>query len=128
VQSAIHLAVVSAVALPLLAFEGLTAFGVGMGVATLVAVVVRLRYLREIFPGARFAGHAVRGFAPSVPAALAVLALREGFPGERGLARVVAEAALFVVIAGAVTWALERRLLRESLTYLTGGRAGGANA
>ena len=120
VASAIHLAVVSAVAVPLLAAEGLTAFGAGLGAATVVAVAVRLRFLRRIFPGARFAGHVVRGFAPSVPAALAVLAAREGIAGGRTLPRVAAEAVLFVAVAAAVTWAFERRLLRESLAYLTG--------
>ena len=119
-QGAIQLAAVAAIAVPLLAFEGLTAFGIGMFVATVIAVTTRLAFLRRLFPQAAFGAHVARGLAPTLPAAAAVLALRALEPGAHGLGMVAAEAVLYVAIATAATLAVERRLLAESLAYLRG--------
>jgi PST family polysaccharide transporter len=120
--STVNLVAVLAIAVPLLAFEGLTAFGVGLGLATLVAVAVRVRYLRRLFPGAALASQVVRGLWPTVPAAAAVLALRAAEPGGRSPGRVLGEAVLFAAIAAGATYLSERPLLRESLAYLRGAR------
>ena len=119
-QGAIQLAAVAAIAVPLLAFEGLTAFGIGMFVATVIAVTTRLAFLRRLFPQAAFGAHVARGLAPTLPAAAAVLALRALEPGAHGLGMVAAEAVIYVAIATAATLAVERRLLAESLAYLRG--------
>jgi O-antigen/teichoic acid export membrane protein len=121
--SAINLAAVLGIAVPLLAFSGLTAFGVGLGIATAVAVAVRLRFLRRIFPAAPLWRELVRGLWPTLPAAALLLALRALEPGGRTPGRVVAEAVLFAAVAAGTTYLSERGLLRESASYLRGARA-----
>jgi O-antigen/teichoic acid export membrane protein len=108
--SAVALALVLAIAVPLLVAEGLTAFGVGLGIATLLSVVVRVWWLRSLFPGRPVVRRILPGLAPTVPAAAAVLVLD---------APAAPEAALYVVIAAIATWAWERPLLREAAGYLT---------
>jgi chromate transport protein ChrA len=92
-----------------------------MGVATTVAVAVRLVYLRRIFPGLPLARHVARGLGPTLPATAAVLALRAAGPADRDPAWVALEAAVFVALAVAATLVSERALLRESLGYLRRG-------
>jgi len=77
-------------------------------------VLVRLLYLARLFPAFAVLGHIARGLAPTLPAAAAVMGLRwaSASPGA------LAEIALFVAIATAVTLVLERALLREALGYL----------
>ncbi|MDQ3742297.1 MAG: oligosaccharide flippase family protein, partial [Actinomycetota bacterium] len=88
---------VLAISVPLLAAEGLTAFGIGLCVATLLSVVVRLWYLRRLFPGLPLVRHVVRGLAPTVPAAGAVLLLRLATPDGRPVGWVALEIAVFAV-------------------------------
>ena len=118
VSAGVGLVSVLAIAVPLLAVYGLTAFGVGMGVATLIGVAVRLWYLKRLFPGLALLPHVVRGIGPTLPAVAAVLAVRAIEGGGRPVARVAAEAVLFTVVVVAATWLSERPLLRESLGYL----------
>jgi O-antigen/teichoic acid export membrane protein len=120
--SVIGLVAVLAIAVPLLAFEGLTAFGVGLGIATLIGVGVRIWFLRRIFPAFAMVGHIVRGIGPTIPAVLAVLALRVAETGSRTPGLVVVEAAVFAAVALVATWAFDHRLLRESVGYLRGSR------
>jgi O-antigen/teichoic acid export membrane protein len=121
VGNAVALAAVLAIAVPLLATDGVSAFGAGMAIATAVAVGVRLAYLRRLFPGLPLARHIARGVGPTLPAVAAVLALRELGPGERDAAWVALEAFVFVVLSLGATVASERALLRESLGYLRRG-------
>jgi O-antigen/teichoic acid export membrane protein len=118
----IALLAVMAIPVPLLATEGLTAFGYGLTAATVIGIVVRMRYLRRIFPGLPLVAHVVRGIGPTLPAVAAVLAVRALDPGPRSVGRVVAEAALFTAIAIASTYMSEHKLLRESFGYLRGRR------
>jgi O-antigen/teichoic acid export membrane protein len=122
VQSTINLGLVTAIAVPLLAVAGLTAFGAGLAATSVAMVGVRLRFMRRLFPGAAFARHVARGLGPTVPAAAAVLVLRAAEPGARSLGWVAAEAVLFGLVVVAATWLLEGRLLRESVSYLRRGR------
>jgi PST family polysaccharide transporter len=122
--SLVGLASVLLIAVPLLAFEGLTAFGVGLGIATVIGVAVRIWYLRRIFPGIAMVGHIARGLGPAVPASLAVLAVRAAESGPRTLEDLLLEVAVFAVGVIAATWLSERRLLRESIGYLRGVRFG----
>jgi O-antigen/teichoic acid export membrane protein len=111
---------VTAIALPLLATEGLDGFALGMAIATALFVAVRLVYLARLFPTIRIAAHVGRAIAPAVPAAAAVLVLRL-VAGEGGpLGQVLAELALFVAVAALGTLWAERSLLREALGYLRG--------
>ena len=110
---------VMGLAVPLLLWKGVDGFGVGMGLATLVYVGVRLHYLARLFPLAAVLVNSLRGMAPMVPALCLVLLLRWGMDGgDRRPARVAVELALYVVAAGAVTLLSERRLLSELRGYL----------
>jgi PST family polysaccharide transporter len=118
ISDAVTLGGVMAIAMPLLATDGLTAFGIGLSAVTCITVSVRLWFLRRLFPTLTVARHVARGIAPTIPAAAAVLALRaldpvSGLPG-----RVIAEVLLFGVLAAAATYLSERALLRESFGYL----------
>ena len=118
VGNAVALAAVLAIAVPLLAAEGVTGVGAGMAIATAVAVAVRLAYLRRIFPGLPLARHVARGIGPTLPAVAAVLALRAAGPAEREAPWVLLEALVVVALVVAATLVSERTLLRESLGYL----------
>jgi polysaccharide transporter, PST family len=115
-----------AVGIPLLVANGITGFGVGVASAAVVGVTLRLSYLRRIFPGMSYTVHVARGIGPTLPALLAVLAVRAIDPGPRTLARVAAEAILYTAIAIVATYVSERSLLRESVGYLRGARVGRA--
>ncbi len=109
------------VPVPLLATVGLNGFGVGMVVVTVLGLIVRLWFLRRIFPALAVVGHITRGLGPAVAATGAVLALRAVAPSSpHGGGLVLIEVAIFVAIAAGVTYLSERTLLRESLGYLRG--------
>jgi hypothetical protein len=93
-----------------------------------IAVAVRLWYLRRIFPGASFAAHIARGIGPTLPAAAVVLAVRAADPGGRSVARVALEAVAFAALAIGATVLSERALLRESVGYVRGRAAARATA
>jgi O-antigen/teichoic acid export membrane protein len=115
-----------AVAIPLLVFEGLTGLAIGLALTTALTIGVRAHYVRQLFPRFRLRAQLVRGFAPTLPAAAAVLAVRWGTdaanvrPAGLGLIEFV----LFVAVTLAATAALERRLLGEMLGYLRAGGIG----
>ena len=110
---------VLAITVPLMLAGGLRGYAIGMGLATLVAIAVRLVYLVRLFPSLRLAGHVARALWPTFPAVGAVLALR-ALDGSRSPARALAELGLFLVVAAALSVVAERRLLRESVGYLRG--------
>jgi PST family polysaccharide transporter/lipopolysaccharide exporter len=114
------------IAVPLLVTDGITGYGVGIGTVAVIGVALRLWYLRRIFPGLAIWHHIARGIAPTVPAAVAILAVRAVDPGARTALRVVAESLLYAAIAIAATYVSERPLLRESFDYLRGVRLGRA--
>jgi O-antigen/teichoic acid export membrane protein len=97
------------VPLPLLAFEGLPAYAWGLVVFAVVSLALRAWLLAGLFRPGDVLGLLVRGAAPVLPGAALVLALD---------APVLAELALFVLPAAALTALLERALLREALGYL----------
>ncbi|MGI8428936.1 MAG: hypothetical protein ACR2OB_06440 [Solirubrobacteraceae bacterium] len=106
-----------AIALPLLALDGLRGFGEGMAGAALVGLVGRVVYLARLFPAFAIARHAGRSLLPTIPAAIAVLALR-GIDGHRPFPLALAELAAFVAVTVVGTLLIERELLRELLGYL----------
>ncbi|MDX6678055.1 MAG: polysaccharide transporter, family, partial [Solirubrobacteraceae bacterium] len=87
-----------AIALPLLASDGLR----GLALATLlvegVNFAVRMFYLRRLFPDFRFLRHTVRALLPSAPAVALILALRLAFGEEHALLAALAMFALYVVV------------------------------
>jgi O-antigen/teichoic acid export membrane protein len=117
VADGVFLAAVLAIAVPLLLAHGLRGYGAGWLIAVLPFVAVRLGYLGRLF-GLRTMLAALVGAAwPTLPAVIAVLALRAAI-GEATAARALVEAALFaaVVLAATVWW--ERGELREAVRLL----------
>ena len=108
-----------AVPLPLLIFDGLTAFAYGMGVMTLVSLAVKTHFLTRLFDGFQMLRHAIRAVAPTVPGVAIVVVMRalEG-GGDRTVGLAVAELMAFAGIIVAVTLRLERDLLLEVAGYL----------
>ena len=126
VVQVIAMATFVVVALPLLFLEGLPGFAVGVGAMTVTVVVARGFYLTRLFPGFVMARHAARSIAPTIPAALIVLAVRLLESGERGAAAPVAELAAYAAVTVVTTLALERPLLREVAGYVRNPRAAAA--
>jgi PST family polysaccharide transporter len=118
--------VVSAVAfltigIPLLLTFGLRGLAAGIVVQTVAHMAVRVHALHRLFAGFRYLRHAVGAVLPALPAVAVVLALRAVESGQRTATLAAAELGLYVLIAAVATWFLERRLLREALSYLGRG-------
>jgi O-antigen/teichoic acid export membrane protein len=94
-----------AVPFPLLLTHGLDGYAGGLLVMAAVSLVFRARALKRVLGEHGFGRLAVRGVAPVLPAAAAVLLL----PGPAA-----AELALYLALAAAATALLERDLLREA--------------
>ena len=97
----------------------LTGYLIGMSVNTAVQLLFRGYYMQRLFEGFHFWAHALRGLAPSVPAVLAVYAMRELESG-RSFGIAVAELAVYWVVTIAATLVFERDLLSEVAGYLRG--------
>lgn len=108
-------------AIPLLILEGLDGYAIGMGVVALVSLLVRIVYLSRLFSGFRVVGYSLRAVGPSLPAAGAVLLARLVEDSGRSAGLAAAELALYLTITLLATLWLERRLLRELLSYLRAG-------
>ena len=107
-----------AAAVPGVLIEGLDGFAIGMVVVAIVSLTARFLYLARLFPGLRILRHMVRAMAPTVPAALAVLAVRAMDGGERTPGMAFAELGLYIAVTIVATLLFERRLLREARGYL----------
>jgi PST family polysaccharide transporter len=110
------------IVLPCLVIWGLPGLGAGMAAMVTISLAGRLYYVRRLFPGFGVLAYAWRSLLPTVPPALAVLALRAA--GADGGWAVIAEAIVFLGGCGLLIWRLERPLLREVRGYLrpaTGG-------
>jgi PST family polysaccharide transporter len=118
VAAAIAILAFVAIALPLLAADGLR----GLAIATLlgegVNFAVRMYYLRRLFSAFRFIRHTARALLPSVPAVGLVIGIRLALGEEETLAAALGLFVLYVVTTLAATALLERRLLGEMLSYL----------
>jgi PST family polysaccharide transporter len=101
-----------------LAVPGLFVWGVwgfigGRLATALLVLVVRRHYVRRLL-GIELLGVGLRGAAPVAGATLLVLALRATvWPGTGTRAEAVAELVLFLLATALLTWAAERRLVRE---------------
>jgi len=111
-------AVAVGVTLPLMATVGIEGFAIGSAAMVAVGLAGRAYYLTRLFPGFRIVRHLLRAMAPTVPAALGVLALRWATDLDRSAVLALSELALYGVIAMAATAVLERSLLREVVAYL----------
>jgi O-antigen/teichoic acid export membrane protein len=111
------------VGIPLLLLDGLTGFAIGIAFQALVALAMRIWYLRRLFPAFDFLKHAARSFLPVVPAVLAVLAVRAFGPAHQTLVLALAELVLFLAVTGVATWYLESSLLLEAVGHVRGRTA-----
>jgi O-antigen/teichoic acid export membrane protein len=105
-------------ALPGLFVWGFDGFVAGRIAGAVLMVAVRRHYIRRLLPGVSVIRLAVRGIAPVAGAAALVLGVRLALPGGREPAQAIAELAVFVAATAALTWLLERGLLREAAGYL----------
>jgi PST family polysaccharide transporter len=109
-----------AVCVPLLFVFELPGLAAGMLVLAVVQLLIRMHFLRTLFPAFSWWRQAARAVAPVVPATAVVLAIRAAGPDSGALAA-AALAAYVATVAVATLW-LERALLREALSYLRGAR------
>lgn len=116
--TSVNLVTTLAVAVPLLATHGVTGFGIGLAVVTLITLAVRLRYLVRLFPGLEMVSHIAHGIGPAAAATVAVLLFRVADGGARTPSRVSLEVVLFGAVALATTYVSERKLLREAINYI----------
>jgi PST family polysaccharide transporter len=120
VSGVIMLVAVMAFTIPLIYSDGVEGYAWGMAAATGVLLLVRVYYLLKLFPTVRLLSHALRAVAPTIPAALAVLALRQLESGSRSELEALFEIALYVLLLAAGVFVWERALLREAFGYLRG--------
>jgi PST family polysaccharide transporter len=118
VASGIAIVAFVAIALPLLATDGLRGLALAMVLVEGVNFTIRMTYLRRLFPDFRFLRHAARALLPSLPAVALVAALRLTVGEEQTLVAALAMLALYIVTTLAATALIERRLLREMFDYL----------
>jgi PST family polysaccharide transporter len=111
-----------ATGIPLLLLIGLRGFAIGILAQGVAALVVRLYYLRRLFPAFRFARHALRSFTPAILAAGVILVLRALATGQRTVGMALAELAVYVLVTAAASWYLESELLREAVGYVVDRR------
>jgi lipopolysaccharide exporter len=103
---------------PLVIWLGIDGVAAAIALTTLASLAGRSYYILKFFPGFNLAGHALRAILPTVPAVVAVLAVRLAVGDDRTLAVALGELALYLAVAAAATIALERRLLAEMVGYL----------
>jgi O-antigen/teichoic acid export membrane protein len=111
---------------PLLFVFGLDGYAIGVAAMTLVSLILRWRYVTKLFPGFEVARYMLRAIAPTVPAAAAVLLMRQFEPADRTLAVALVEIGVYTLITVGFSLVLERALLREAWGYLRRRRPGGA--
>lgn len=118
VSAVIAMAAFLLIAVPLLTRWGLEGLAVAFLILEGISLMVRLHYLRRLFPRLDILGHVARALAPSVPPVALVLAARAtlGFP--ESLPAALALLGLYAAVTVALTAVLERALLREMLGYL----------
>src|SRR4051794_10107960 len=114
VESVVMVVAFLGLAIPGLIAWGSAGFVWGRIAGALTMLVVRRLYIRRLLPNVRLLTLALRGLAPvAAGAAVAYGARLLLWGGERPALQAVAEVVLFVGVAAAVTWLVERRLLRE---------------
>ena len=108
-----------ATAIPLAYADGLVGLAIAVGIQGAVNVACRIFFLRRLFGAFRVVRHTLRAAAPVLPAVAAVFALWavESSP-HRSIAAGI-DIVAFAVVSVAATWALEHRLIREMIGYLT---------
>jgi O-antigen/teichoic acid export membrane protein len=118
VESAVMVATFLLLAVPGLFAWGFDGFVAGRIAGAVVTLAVRQHYVNRLVPGVSLLRLALRGLAPVVGGAAAVLALRLALWGDREAAQAIGELVLFLATTAGLTWVLERGLLSEAGGYL----------
>jgi O-antigen/teichoic acid export membrane protein len=120
VTSVVMLVAVLGLAVPGLLVDGVRGFSIGMGLAVLCLVAMRVHYLGRLFGVRAVLVNSLRGALPVLPATALVLLVRYGIEGtERAWADVIGELAVFGIAVTAATLFSERSLLREFRGYFS---------
>jgi O-antigen/teichoic acid export membrane protein len=130
VESAVMVATFAAFAIPGLILWGFEGFVWGRIAGAFAMLAVRRHFVRKLLPHVELITLGLRGVAPVVAAAALVgMARLALWGGDRSAAQAIAEIVLFLAACAAVTWLVERPLLREVAREASGGlaaRAAGA--
>jgi O-antigen/teichoic acid export membrane protein len=121
VSSAIQMVVFLAVTAPLMIAFGLDGYAAGMAFGVCVDLVVRSYFLSRLFVGFDLGRHLFRSVLPSVPPAIAILAIHAASSAERTLGMALGELVIYVVLTVLSTIAFERSLLTEMIGYVRRG-------
>lgn len=125
IASVADLGVFFAVAVPAMIAFGVAGYAAAFAATTLVQIALRGWYMRRLFRGFAVGRQMLRGVAPALPAAALVLLVRLVAGGERTVARVLAEAALYCGAVVVATVLLERPLVGEMIAHLRRSAARG---
>jgi O-antigen/teichoic acid export membrane protein len=124
VESAVMVATFAALAIPGLILWGAPGFVWGRIAGALAMLAVRRHFVKRLLPNVELVTLGLRGVAPvAAAAALIGLARLALWGGERSAAQALAEIVLFVAACAAITWLVERPLLREVAREASGGLA-----
>lgn len=110
------------VAFPLLFSNGLGGLAVGIAAANAVVVVVRLAYVRSLFPLGPLFHNFARAVVPTAVGVGGVMAVRAFESGERAVGDALAEFGLFLALVLATTAWSQRGLIGEMIGYIRLGR------
>jgi O-antigen/teichoic acid export membrane protein len=113
----VSLAVIAA-GVPLMYADGLVGLGIAFALGEAVALLIRGYIMTRFFRGVRVLPHLLRGFAPTVVAAVPVLILRSLDGTERSAGVAIAVFAIYLLATIAATAMLEWPLLSEARGYL----------
>jgi O-antigen/teichoic acid export membrane protein len=117
-------AVVMGAAIPLMYSDGLLGLGYAFALGEAVGLLLRGLVMARFFNGIRILPHLLRAFAPTLVAAMPVIALRILVGREQTLLAAIAVFALYVALTALATFVFERPLLREALGYVLPRREG----
>ncbi len=108
---------------PLIYAYGLKGVAYGLAVQMVAHVSCRAYFLNRLFDGFGFLAHALRAATPTVIATAVLLGTRALEDAPSTPASAVVELTLYGALIVGGTWLLERRLLREALSYVLARRS-----
>jgi O-antigen/teichoic acid export membrane protein len=123
VMAVINAGLVVGLGVPLMHANRLVGLGEAFALAEMIGLILRGVLLGRFFGGFRILPHLLRAFAPTLPAAAAVLAVRSLGGSEHSLAGAIALLSLYLSVTLVATVRLELPLLREAVGYLARRKA-----
>lgn len=118
ISAVVNVVVFLGVAIPGMFAFGVAGYAIGFAAATLVQVLLRGYYMRQLFGGFNVFTQLARGIAPTVPPAALILLLHAALDVNRTPGLAMAEFAAYTLGVLVLTLLFERRLVAEMLGYL----------